>query len=116
MHIFKQAVALDDAEPLLNGRTQLHASQAIKVEIFSEAQLVAHAGRGFTGDLRDEGEEPVGRRPKAPFPLAWCEPLPFAEDAARVRASHAATGLRLTLPVEVRGRSGSGQSTQRLMR
>ena len=36
--------------------------------------------------------------------------------AACIRASHAATGLRRTLPVEVRGRSGSGHNTQRLMR
>lgn len=58
----------------------------------------------------DEGEN-------APFDGgAADEPLVAVGAPACVLASHAATGLRLTLPVEVRGRSGSGHTTHRLMR
>jgi len=53
--------------------------------------------------------------PKAPS-AAPEAPLLLVADAACIRASHSATGLRRTLPVEVRGRSGSGHIIQRLMR
>ena len=106
----------DDAQPLLDGRGKLHASQAVEVQIFGQPQLVAHAGVGFAGDLRDEREQPVGGGPEVAFSACAGAPLLVVAAAAWIRASHAATGLRLTLPVEVRGRSGSGHSTQRLMR
>ena len=71
VHFFEQPGALDDAEPLLDGCGKLHASQAVEVQIFGQAQLIAHAGVGFAGDLRDEREQPVGGGPEAAR-QPWC--------------------------------------------
>ena len=53
--------------------------------------------------------------PKVPLLWSFAAPL-CVDEAALIFASHADTTLRLILPVEVRGRSGSGQSTQRRTR
>ncbi len=116
LHLFQQAGARDDAQPLLDGGGQLHAPQAVEMEIFGQPQFVAHAGMGLAGDLRDERQQPVRRRAESVVAVGVRLPLLACAAAAWMRASQAATGLRLTLPVEVRGRSGSGHSTQRLMR
>ena len=60
--MFKQAGALHDAEAIFNGCGELDPAQAVEVKVFGEAELVAVAGRVFARDLRDEREEPVGRR------------------------------------------------------
>ena len=54
--------------------------------------------------------------PKAALACGFAAPLPFADAAAWILVQPRATALRRTLPVEVRGRSGSGHSTQRRTR
>ncbi len=110
---FQQPALGRNSQPLFQSRRQLHPAQAVQMQILGQPQFVSDAGRRLAGNLRNQRQQPVRRGPKgvcAGLLLRRQQPRPESP------ASHAATALRLTLPVEVRGRSGSGHSTQRRSR
>ena len=64
--VVKAAIARFECNacPFLDGRGQLHAAQAVEVQVFGDPQLVSHARRRFAGDLRNHCQEPVCGSPQ----------------------------------------------------
>ena len=59
LHAVKHSVFRDDSEPVFDGGGELHASEAVQVQVFGEVQFIAHAWVRLTGDLCDERQQPI---------------------------------------------------------
>jgi len=50
-HLLQQSALGRHAQPLLDCGGQLHAPQAVEVQVFAQAQFISGARRLFAGDL-----------------------------------------------------------------
>ena len=75
-HVVQHSIFRNHAQPILDRRGQLHASQAVQMQILRQVQLIAHARMSLARDLPDQRQQPILRCAKRSIPAVLCRAVP----------------------------------------
>ena len=96
LHSIQDSILGNKSQPVLDGRCQLHAPQAVQVQIFRQVQFIPYARMFFAAHLRNHRQKPVVRPPQSAVPISMsmsagsCSRLNPLEPLRHNLASHLA--------------------------